>query len=320
MAKVNEPNRPHEENASSAEAPKVEVPGVKAPVSAPQVEMVDTDQLDIDPRFDMHGEDADLSDLAESASEVGLLEPLLAEKCADGKGRVISGSRRLRFAVKNDWKQVRVQWITFENELQAEAAAIDANFVRKELSEGRKFVALARRKKIHEQLHPQTKHGGARGGSDRQNGDLKKKAERFTRVMAKEMGMSERTVQRAIKVGEKASPELVRALDAKALKLTDAEKIAALPPAEQPAEIERRRTEKKDRKPPGGAVGDDDIEAQAEELLVVARRLEKSLTSATAAAALGDPPKVRRCRALVSEAAEHVTRCGVILVNAHAEK
>ena len=67
-------------------------------------------------------------------------------------------------------------------------------------------------------------------------------------------------------------------------------------------------------------MGDDDIEAQAEDLLVVARRLEKSLAGATAAAALGDPPKVRRWRALVSEAAKHVTRCGVILVNADAEK
>ena len=298
MAKVNESNRPHMENASTAEAPQVEAPDVKAPVSAPQVEMVDTDQLDIDPRFDMHGEDADLSDLAQSVSEVGLLDPLLAEKRGDGKGRVISGSRRLRFAVKKGWKQMRVQWIRFENELQAEAAAIDANFVRKELSEGKKFVALARRKKIHEQLHPQTKHGGARGGSSRQIGDLKE-AERFTRAMAKETGMSERTVQRAIRVGEKASPELVRALDAKAVKLTDAEKIAALPPAEP--------------------VGADDIEAQADELLVVARRLDKSLTGAIAAPALGDPPKVRRCRALVSEAEKHVTRCGVILVNADAE-
>ena len=100
MAEVNKPNAPPVENASAAEAPKVEAPDVKAPVSAPQVEMVDTDQLDIDPRFDMHGEDADLSDLAQSVSEVGLLEPLLAEKRGDGKGRVISGSRRLRFAVK----------------------------------------------------------------------------------------------------------------------------------------------------------------------------------------------------------------------------
>jgi len=131
--------------------------------------------------------------------------------------------------------------------------------------------------------------------------------------------MSGRPVQRAIRVGEKASPELVRALDAKAVKLTDAEKIAALPPAEQPGEIERRRTEKKDRKPPAEAVGADDIEAQADELLVVARRLDKSLTGAIAAPALGDPPKVRRCRALVSEAEKHVTRCGVILVNADAE-
>src|SRR2546426_5381600 len=109
MAKANDPKKPQVKNAPDEEVPTVEAPKVAEPKDAPQVENVDVDHLEIDPRFDMHGKDADLSDLDESVSEVGLLEPLIAEKRPDGKARVISGSRRWRFAKLNGWKQVPVQ-------------------------------------------------------------------------------------------------------------------------------------------------------------------------------------------------------------------
>ena len=84
---------------------------------------------------------------------------------------------------------------------------IDENLMRTDLSPAERSKAVAERKSIYEDLHPETKHRTNQHERSRQIGDSS--AERFTAETAKAVGRPERSIELDASRGEKiAAPVL----------------------------------------------------------------------------------------------------------------
>lgn len=141
--------------------------------------------------------------LAESIRELGLLNPITVT----ASNVLVAGGRRLAAfrLLKRDAIPAHVVSL---DELQAELAEIDENFVRQELTKLERGDQLKRRKEIHEALHPETKKGGDRGnqhtgGKPRQSDKMS-----FSRDTALKTGASPRTIQREVQIAEKIAEEV----------------------------------------------------------------------------------------------------------------
>ena len=143
--------------------------------------------------------------LADSFKLIGLLQPISVRKVGPVY-EVIAGGHRLEAAKTLEWTTIPA-FVRDDNDLQAELALIDENLIRNELSPAERAIAVARRKKIYEALHPETrptsKGGeGRKKATRRQHGDDTGNAERFSKATAKATGASERSVQRDANRGE----------------------------------------------------------------------------------------------------------------------
>ena len=151
--------------------------------------------------------------LIESIREIGIINPLRVRpvrRAVDGvmadAYEVTAGGHRLEAAIKLDLGTVPCI-VADDDDLRAELAMIDENLCRAELSPAQRAGSMARRKEIHETLHPGTAHGGDRKSS-RQVGDLNEE-ERFTKATAEVVGLSERAVQRDAERGEKIAADVL---------------------------------------------------------------------------------------------------------------
>jgi ParB family chromosome partitioning protein len=149
-----------------------------------------------------------VNQLADSILNVGLQSPIVVRPAPSGN----TGTERIyelltgnhRYAALQKLKRTTIPAIIANaDDLHAELITIDENLCREALSPAQETAAIARRKQIYEQLHPETAHGGNRKSS-RQFGDLKPK--RFTKATAAETGRSERSVQRLVTRAEKIEP------------------------------------------------------------------------------------------------------------------
>jgi hypothetical protein len=105
--------------------------------------------------------------------------------------------------------------------------------------------------------HPETKHGGDRKGSTRQNGDLK----RFTEDTAEKTGRSERSVQRDAARGEALSPDVLDKVKGTVLdKGTELDALARLPEDEQRALAERAKAGEQVSANPKVEPGDNEVD------------------------------------------------------------
>jgi ParB family chromosome partitioning protein len=192
----------------------------------------------VDRARDHRPKSTDVQDLIESLSDVGLLHPLLVLP-ADERGlyELLAGHRRLRAARELGWEEVSVRIVTLEG-LQAELAAIQENLARKALPPSEELRALARAKVIYEDLHPETRHGGARRRSSGQNDRLSWKS--FAEHTAASTGKSARTIRRRTRVGQLGSARLLEALDDGTMSLPEAEEIVSLPADKQERAAESR--------------------------------------------------------------------------------
>ena len=99
----------------------------------------------------------DVQELADSIREVGLLTAITV----DSEYNLIAGLHRLE-AVKLLGEEFIECVVSDLKGLQAELAEIDENIVRRNISVVDYGELLLRRKRIYEELHPETKHGGDR--------------------------------------------------------------------------------------------------------------------------------------------------------------
>lgn len=207
--------------------------------SLPQSVSIRMSKIIVNPAKDRRGNDTELQDLLDSLSEVGLLHPILVLPADDeGHHEVLAGHRRLRAARRLGWEEVPARIVTLDA-LRGELAALAENLVRKALAPGEELRAFARAKAIYEQLHPETKPGGARNQASGHDGHLK--TDCFADFTARTSRQSARTIRRKAMIGERANSTILSALDEGTLSLGEAEHIVALPTEDQARELERSR-------------------------------------------------------------------------------
>lgn len=102
--------------------------------------------------------DTAVAGLVESITEIGLLSPITLNE----QFKLIFGRHRLEAVKRLGWATIPAHIRAFDS-LRAELAEIDENLQRNELTVLEQGEHLARRKAIHEALHPETKNG-AKGG------------------------------------------------------------------------------------------------------------------------------------------------------------
>ncbi|RWO83150.1 MAG: hypothetical protein EOS18_06045 [Mesorhizobium sp.] len=198
-----------------------------------------------------------LAELADSIERVGLINPIRVRKAYEGYD-IIAGHHR--FAACDSLGHREIACIVVEDgDLRAELAMIDENLCRAELSPSDKATQTARRKAIHRELHPQTKHGQA-GAAARWNAD-EKIAPAFSTDTAKATGQSVRTVQLHAERGEKVIDEALSAIKGTKLDTgTYLDRIKNLSPNEQMTAVKRdlaweRKKDRDDQPRQGGIAG-----------------------------------------------------------------
>lgn len=180
--------------------------------------------------------------LSESIAEVGMMNPITVT----GDHTLIAGLHRLEAAKKLGWTEVECR-ISDMDALHTELAEIDENVIRTGLSDLELSELLARRKKIYETLHPATIARNLPGhasnyesSSDKLTGEEKP----FSQDTAEKMGVSPRTVERHVQIGENLTPEakeILRSTDRKVTK-QNLTKLSRLEP-EQQMEAAKQLTE-----------------------------------------------------------------------------
>ncbi len=175
----------------------------------------------------------DVQRLSESIAEVGMMNPLTV----DADYTLVAGLHRLEAAKLLGWTEVECTVCELDS-LHAELAEIDENVIRTGLSDLELSELLARRKKIYETLHPSTIARNLPGhasnyesSSDKLTGEEKP----FSQDTAEKMGVSPRTVERHVQIGENLTPETKKILRSTDIKITkqNLTKLSRLEPDQQ---------------------------------------------------------------------------------------
>ena len=146
-----------------------------------------------------------LKDLVESIDEFGLFSPIIV----DTNHTLVAGLHRIEAAKLLGWTEISAYVGDF-NELQAELAEIDENFVRSPLSGMERNDMLLRRKQIYEELHPETKNGGDKCSEKSRTTRCRSAFEQvkpFTQDAADRLHLSRRTVERCVHIASSLTPE-----------------------------------------------------------------------------------------------------------------
>ncbi len=184
----------------------------------------------------------DVQRLSESIVEVGMMNPITVT----GEHTLIAGLQRLEAAKRLGWAEIECT-ISDMDELHTELAEIDENVIRTGLSDLELSDLLARRKKIYETLHPATiarNLPGHASNYESLSDKLTGKEKPFSQDTAEKMGVSPRTVERHVQIGENLTPEtkeILRGADTKITK-QNLTKLSRLEP-EQQTEAAKRLTE-----------------------------------------------------------------------------
>lgn len=153
---------------------------------------------------------AHIAALAESIRTQGLLSPILVRESDEIPDRfiLIAGWHRMK-AVQSLGHIYIACHVIGADDLEAELAEIDENLIRSDLTELERSEHLARRKALYEELHPDAAQFSPQKQAARratEPGDNVSPG--FSQDTAAKTGQSERTIQRATKIGTGIIPEV----------------------------------------------------------------------------------------------------------------
>jgi ParB-like chromosome segregation protein Spo0J len=180
--------------------------------------------------------------LAESIKEVGLLEPIIVCRRSRKSPAVVLVAGRNRLEACKRLKHETIAAIVETDESDEmdrwrELAEIDENLIRRELTPAERSSLTARRKKIYEEAHPETKQGARAGKKGRKSCDLS--TARFTADTAKKTGKSERAVQLDAARGEALAGDLDKIAGTSLDKGVELDALAKMTPEQRAPLIER---------------------------------------------------------------------------------
>lgn len=132
--------------------------------------------------------------------------------------KLTAGGHRLAAARMLGWETIRAVVVS-RSDAEARLAEIDENLMRRDLDALDRAMFLAERKRVWEELHPETAHGGDRKslGGRKKIKSQTFRLDRFTAEAAKKCGLSERSIQIACQIAAELGPELIMRLRGTAL-------------------------------------------------------------------------------------------------------
>ena len=141
--------------------------------------------------------------LMDSMGEVGLLCAITV----DSDHHLIAGFHRLEAAKRLGWTEIECVEVTLTG-VHAKLAEIDENLVRRNIPSLEFGALLLARKKLYEEIHPETQHGG-----DRRSQDFKcakctlEKPKSFVDDTAERLHVNPSTVRRDLQTAENMTSE-----------------------------------------------------------------------------------------------------------------
>ncbi|WP_194913632.1 ParB N-terminal domain-containing protein [Azospirillum sp. INR13] len=175
--------------------------------------------------------------LAENIQETGRLRQPIEVRTVKGGGfRLIAGGHRLAACTKLEWATISA-FVYEATEDEARLAEIDENLVRHELNPLDRATFLFERKAIYERLNPEAAKGGDRGNQHTGGKTRQSEIVSFSRDTAERIGLTDRTIQLAVKIATGLAPDVKAAVVGTEIAKTQAEllALAKLGPAEQRA-------------------------------------------------------------------------------------
>ena len=179
----------------------------------------------------------DVQKLSESIAEVGMMNPITVT--ADHT--LVAGLHRLEAARVLGWAEIECRVIDADD-LHAELAEIDENYVRANLTPLESSKIMLRRKEIYETLHPETKAGTAQAAAMHRTDDAPVTdklsitgAKPFAEDTADKLGVDARTVRRQVQIAKDVTPEAQEIIENSGAKVTQQNllKLSRLSPEQQ---------------------------------------------------------------------------------------
>jgi ParB family chromosome partitioning protein len=148
-------------------------------------------------------EPGDVSDLADSIAQLGLLQPIVVTQDM----RLVAGRRRLEACKRLGWTEIDATVATLDD-LTAELAEIDENLIRAELTVLERAEQLVRRKEIYEALHPEAKKGQYGHKGTQTVAKSEKETVSFSEDTATKTGLTPRTIRHDVQIASKIAPDV----------------------------------------------------------------------------------------------------------------
>ena len=185
-----------------------------APAAAPVIQreepretvLLELDRIDLGDRL-RTVKGAVVQYLAESMKLHGLQYPIQVRIDGD-RYTVVSGAHRVQGARLLAWSHIEAFVLDLLDEDTLALLEIDENLMRAELNPLDRGVFMARRKEIYERLYPETKRGGDRRSSNYQDQNPDSPHKGFVEATSTFTPFSPWTIRRALRIGEKITPEL----------------------------------------------------------------------------------------------------------------
>lgn len=147
-----------------------------------------------------------------SVAELGILKDPIHIRKVPHRGNALvlmAGGHRLEAAKRLGWAEIPATVWTC-NDTWAQLLEVDDNLASAELTALDNAIFLAARKRLYEELHPETRHGGDRG--NQHTGGWQADMMSFCQTTAAKFGLSERHVRRMAAAGARLGPDEARQL------------------------------------------------------------------------------------------------------------
>lgn len=143
----------------------------------------------------------------------GQQQDIVVRKTPAGKQKwtLVDGAHRIRARQILGLDDVEAK-IKKLNKDEARLAEIDTGLMRHELTALDRAVFLSERKAIYERLYPETKQGGDRKSEAAKNQNAEDRVLIFTEDAAERIGLSKRSVEEAVMIANRLSPDMRNAL------------------------------------------------------------------------------------------------------------
>lgn len=146
--------------------------------------------------------------IAESMRERGQDEPIRVALLE--RPTLVFGAHRHAAAQLLGWPTIRAELVEAETDrpdLELRLSEIDENLIRHELNPLDRAIFLAERKRVYEELHPETRRGGNRRGR-KSDQTANVAVWSFSKETAKRTRLSERLIRRATAISSALAPDV----------------------------------------------------------------------------------------------------------------